>query len=88
VLRAFLGAVITLQAIGYLWLAWIFFTRNSLAFAQVIAIAAYSLSGLNAIVALVDLFVLRLKRETHLVRASMMLTVPAFVAAAAAFVLL
>jgi hypothetical protein len=88
VLRAFLGAVITLQAIGYLWLVWIFFTRNSPTFAQVIAIAAYSLSGLNAMVLVVDLFVLRVKRETHLVRVSMMLTVPAFVASAAAFVLL
>jgi hypothetical protein len=86
--RAFLGAIVTLQAIGYVWLGWIFFTRNSPAFAQVIAIAAYSLAGLNAIVALVDLIALRAKREPPLARASLMLAVPAFVAAVAAFLLL
>jgi hypothetical protein len=88
VLRAFAAALFTLQAIGYLWLIWIFLRSNDAAHAQDIVIAAHMTAGLNAVVLIVDVALAWAKGRTRLLGASMMLTLPAFIASAAALLLL
>jgi len=88
VLRAFAASLYTLQAIGYVWLVWVYFRSNDAAHAQDIMIAAHTTAGINAIVLLVDLVLVWTKGPRRLLGASMLLAVPAFVASAAAYLLL